>query len=235
MLGLQTHHEGSTAGLQFVGSRCYAYTLPTTRVPRLYIDGIQSRYTSGLSRDRAQPPYQIATNDASLACTRPKAQTSTMPYVAAAALPYDIPRLVDIEFAAFREEIVNHQLSYRDSTNPDHVSRTIKFYEYCMHHLRAFNLERLLAYQKRGRSDSMSATFLPKTPSLGYRFRKVNDPKSGDIIAFCKTEMTRLTLHELASPADVGHELEPEMNRAWFGLNEKLHREYNGLRRHCCK
>lgn len=203
-------------------------------MPRLYVEGIQSKFTSGLSR--AQPTSrQQACNDGKSSRTRADAKSNAMPYVTAAALPYDIPRLVDIEFAAFREEIVNHQLSYRDSKNPEHISRTIKFYEHCMGHLRAFNLERYLSYQKRGRSNSNTAIFVPKAPSLGYRFRKVTDPQTGDIIAFCKTEMTRLTPQDLASPADAGHEGESEMNRAWFALNEKLHREYNGLRRHCCE
>jgi len=234
MLGLQIHHEGSTAALNFHGSRCYAYSLPSARMPRLFVEGFQSKYTGGLSRDRPSA-RQPANNDALPSRIRAKARSDTMPYITAAALPYDIPRLVDIEFAAFREEIVNHQLSYRDSKKPEHISRTIKFYEHCMNHLRAFNLERLRSTQKRGRSDSIGSTFLPKLPSLGYRFRKVTDPKTGHIIAFCKTEMTRLTLQDLASPADAGHEGEFEMNRAWFALNEKLHRQYNGLRRHCCE
>jgi len=63
----------------------------------------------------------------------------------------------------------------------------------------------------------------------------VLDPKTREIIAFAKSEITTLTPEDHASPLDVGHEDEPQMNRDWFALNEKLHRAYCGLRRHLCE
>ena len=238
MLGLQTHHEGSTAGLQVLGSRCYNYTLPGTRVP--YTDSSYSRFSQGITRERlvtwANGNNHLA-NKPIHSRTKAPSKIDAVPFVTAVAIPQDLPRLIEIEFAAFREEKVNHQLSYRDVANPEHTARAIKFYRHCMEHMRIIDSDRkILNGLKRERSDSKTELVVSSsTFSLGYRFRKVNDPKTGEVIAFAKTEMTVLTLEDMKSPLDVGHEGETEMNRAWFALNEKLHRDYNGLRRHCCK
>lgn len=160
------------------------------------------------------------------------------PFVAAAAFPDDIPRLVEVEFAAFREEYVNHVLSYRDPRNPDHTARTIDFYSHCMQHIRTCALPGQEPVKSRIMTDSKLDLSLETEDSStveGYRFRKVIDPKTHEIIAFAKSEITTLTPEDHASPLDIGHETEPQMNRDWFALNEKLHRAYCGLRQHLCE
>lgn len=189
----------------------------------------------------ATKPFALPRNDptheeTATVCASTPAK-SRRPFVATAAFPDDIPRLVEIEFAAFQDEIVNHQLSYRDGSNPEHITRTENFYRHCMHHIRANSLPGGSGHRsKLGRTDSkLDLTDLGDSDTEGYRFRKVLDPQTHDIIAFCKSEITTLTPNDHASPLDIGHESEPEMNRAWFALNERLHRSYCGLRQHVCK
>ncbi|OQO01009.1 hypothetical protein B0A48_13252 [Cryoendolithus antarcticus] len=236
MLGVQSQHEGSTAGLQVLGSRCYNYSLSPARVP--HIDAAYAKHNHGQYRNRLVSwgaGSAATTTTTALVKARAPARSQSMPFITAVALPQDLPRLVEIEFAAFREEKANHQLSYRDSKIPEHSARALKFYRHCMTHLRSIDTDyRLSNGQHRKRTGSTSDLVVSSsTFSLGYRFRKVNDPRTGEIIAFAKTEMTVITLEDMQSPLDTGHENEPAMNRAWFALNEKLHREYNGLRRHC--
>nr|OQO19872.1 hypothetical protein B0A51_12228 [Rachicladosporium sp. CCFEE 5018] len=236
MLGVQSQHEGSTAGLQVLGSRCYNYSLSPAHVP--HIDAAYAKHNHGQYRNRlvswGAGPAATTTTTA-VVKPRAPAKLQSIPFITAVALPQDLPRLVEIEFAAFRDEKANHQLSYRDSKIPEHSARALKFYRHCMTHLRSIDTDyRFTNGQHRKRPSSTSELVVSSsTFSLGYRFRKVNDPRTGEIIAFAKTEMTVITLEDMQSPLDAGHENEPAMNRAWFALNEKLHREYNGLRRHC--
>lgn len=249
-------------GLQLYGSRCNPYTFPITRIPRpMFLDTLHSRQqNNACSRERLQAAWassghksnaegKAAQHNQTVQSTPSK---QTKPYVTWAAFPNDIPRLVEIEFAAFQDEIVNHQLSYRDSTNPEHTSRTIDFYKHCMQHMRHNALPGFFdAVQQEDhpptRTDSKLDLTLPShspvstnkeidpNTTQGYRFRKVLDPQTNEIIAFAKSEITALTPEDHASPLDVGHENEPEMNRAWFALNERLHRAYCGQRQHLCK
>lgn len=256
MMELQAHHKGNMPGTQLYGSRCNPYTFPITRIPRpQFLDSLHSRQNNTFTRDRYQAwasanrdvddsqisnqhgSNKVISKDSTLSCTEPLIRTDK-PFVAAAAFPDDIPRLVEVEFAAFQDEIVNHVLSYRDPTNPEHTARTIEFYAHCMQHIRNINLPEQLFNRKPMRADSkldLALTTQDYTAIEGYRFRKVIDPKTREIIAFCKTEITTLTPEDHASPLDVGHESEPQMNRDWFALNEKLHRTYCGLRQHLCK
>lgn len=239
MLGVQSHLERESGGLQqFMGSRCYSYSLTGAHVPPM--DGAYAKHKHGQYRNRL-----VSWGASSIATTKspalPKhkvpAKVDSVPFITAVALPGDLPRLVEIEFAAFREEKANHQLSYRDSAVPEHSARAIKFYRHCMNHLRTIETDfRPSNGHHRNRTSSKADLVVSSnTFSLGYRFRKVNDPRTGEIIAFAKTEMTAITMEDMKTPLDVGHETEPAMNRAWFALNERLHREYNGLRRHCCE
>lgn len=156
--------------------------------------------------------------------------------MATAGFPDDIPRFVEIEFAAFQHEYINHHLSYRDPSNPQHTARTIDFYKHCMQNIRSGTLP-----SPAKPHDSKVDLTLPADPESatttteGYRFRKVVDPITHEIIAFVKSEITTLTPEVHASPLDIGHESEPEMNRDWFALNEKVHRDYCGSRQHVCK
>lgn len=256
MTELQAHPQGNMPGIQLYSSRCNPYTFPITRIPRpLFLDSLHSRQNNTFTRDRfqawASSNKQIdnshisnkhgstkAISDYSiLSCAEPLTKTDK-PFVAAAAFPDDIPRLVEVEFAAFQDEIVNHVLSYRDASNPEHKARTIDFYKYCMQHIRTSVLPEHLFSRTHMRTDSkldLTLTTPGDSNVEGYRFRKVIDPKTREIIAFCKTEITTLTPEDHASPLDVGHETEPQMNRDWFALNERLHRAYCGLRQHLCK
>lgn len=147
-----------------------------------------------------------------------------MPFVVALAQLDNIYRLVDIEFAAFRDEKVNQQLSYRDAENPEHVQRTVNAYKkYLLSSTPLFQDQRTLSL-----SDGTAGDDVPST----YVFRKVTDPMTGKIIAFAKTWTGALTLEDLRKPPDHGYEDEPEVNRKWMALNEKLHRDYVGLSRH---
>jgi hypothetical protein len=259
MTELQAQPQGNMPGIQLYGSRCNPYTFPITRIPRpLFLDNLHSRQNSTFTRERFQawasgnrqidnPPInnKHATNrimpaDNTVSSTALLAKPGK-PFVAAAAFPDDIPRLVEVEFAAFQDEIVNHVLSYRDSTNPEHTARTIDFYKHCMQHIRTSTLPEHLFSRTHMRTDSKLDLALNSINDQGdktiegYRFRKVIDPNTNEIIAFCKTEITTLTPEDHASPLDIGHETEPQMNRDWFALNERLHRQYCGLRQHLCK
>jgi hypothetical protein len=255
MMGLQAH-QGSMPGIQLYGSRCIIYT--ESPLPRpLFLDGLQSRQNNNLARDNFQAwasnkkvlteetksprTSSLAKSDAfsTEKSTLPLIRSITKPkkpFMATAGFPDDIPRFVEIEFAAFRHEYINHHLSYRDPSNPAHTARTIGFYQHCMQNIRTSTLP-----SPPKRHDSKVDLTLTDddtetaTTTEGYRFRKVIDPNTHEIIAFVKSEITTLTPELHASPLDIGHESEPEMNRAWFALNEKVHRDYCGDRQHVCK
>lgn len=260
MTELQAQPQGNMPGIQLYGSRCNPYTFPITRIPRpLFLDNLHSRQNNTFTRERFQAwasgnkqidntpinnkhasTSNIMSVDTAASSTTSLAK-SGRPFVAAAAFPDDIPRLVEVEFAAFQDELVNHVLSYRDPTNPEHTARTIDFYKHCMQHIRTSTLPEHLFSRTHMRTDSKLDLALTDNNDQGdkaiegYRFRKVIDPKTNEIIAFCKTEITTLTPEDHASPLDIGHETEPQMNRDWFALNERLHRQYCGLRQHLCK
>jgi hypothetical protein len=255
MTELQAQPQGNMPGIQLYGSRCNPYTFPITRIPRpQFLDNLHSRQNNTFTRDRFQAwassnkqfegshinnrhgSNNIIPVDGTSSIAESLAKTGK-PFVAAAAFPDDIPRLVEVEFAAFQDEIVNHVLSYRDPSNPEHTARTIDFYKHCMQHIRTSSLPEHLFTRTHMRSDSkldLTLTDRGDKTIEGYRFRKVIDPKTNEIIAFCKTEITTLTPEDHAGPLDVGHETEPQMNRDWFALNERLHRQYCGLRQHLC-
>lgn len=212
----------------------------------MFLDSLHSRQNSGFSREKFQAWASGHKSNIEGHTMQPTSR-SNKPYVTWAAFPNDIPRLVEIEFAAFRDEIVNHQLSYRDGSNPEHTSRTIDFYTHCMQHMRHNALPgQVISHDDNNKTDTRSDSKLDlslpaglskidPSSTQGYRFRKVLDPQTNEIIAFAKSEITTLTPEDHASPLDVGHESEPEMNRAWFALNEKLHRAYCGRRQHLCE
>jgi hypothetical protein len=255
MMGLQTH-QGSMPGIQLYGSRCIIYH--DSPLPRpIYLDGLQSRHNNNLARDNFQAwasNNKVSTEETKSPRTSSLAKSGTFsaensrlplihslakpkkPFMATAGFPDDIPRFVEIEFAAFRHEHINHHLSYRDPSNPAHTARTISFYQHCMQKIRTSTLP-----SPPKRHDSKVDLTLTDddtdiaTTTEGYRFRKVIDPSTHEIIAFVKSEITTLTPELHASPLDIGHESEPEMNRAWFALNEKVHRDYCGDRQHVCK
>jgi hypothetical protein len=260
MTELQAHQQGNMPGNQLYGSRCNLYTFTITRVPRPQVlDNIHSRQNNTFTRDRFQAWASVNkhSDDSQISNTNGSNKTLSVdtlsptdplikmnkPFVAAAAFPDDIPRLVEVEFAAFQDETVNHVLSYRDASNPEHTARTIDFYKHCMQHIRTSAMpeqhqQQQLFTRSHMRADSKLDLALSTQKNVeieGYRFRKVIDPKTREIIAFCKTEITTLTPEDHASPLDVGHESEPQMNRDWFALNEKLHRSYCGTRQHLCK
>ncbi|KAK5171922.1 uncharacterized protein LTR77_003559 [Saxophila tyrrhenica] len=140
------------------------------------------------------------------------------------AKPNDVRRLVDIEFHAFENERVNQVLSYRDYKKPAHFERSVKIYQ------QALNSAQSPQANKRRLSGSMVHA---ESNSDTVSFRKVVDSKTQELISFTKYEMKQYTEDELASPADIGHEGEPKMNRDWFALNERLRREYIGTQKHC--
>lgn len=246
MLELEAHHKGNMPGVeQYGGGRCNRYTtFPITRIPRpLFLDGLHYRQSNAFAPD-SRHPWTSHLKHAPETTTTPHSHSHNSPnmtFVTSAAFPDDIPRFVEIEFAAFQDELANHHLSYRDSTNPDHTRRTIAFYKQCMQHMRTNDLPAQKSARNRSRTDSKLDLTLTSSDSdaasktQGYRFRKVVDPKTHEIIAFAKSEITALTPEDHASPLDVGHESEPRMNRDWFALNESLHRSYCGLRPHLCK
>jgi hypothetical protein len=255
MMELQAH-QGTMPGIQLYGSRCnnpYTSTIPRP----LFLDGLHSRHNNTLARDNFQAwasNNKVLSEDVKLTRTSSLAkpdsfstEASTLslipslakpkPFMATAGFPDDIPRFVEIEFAAFQHEYINHHLSYRDPSNPEHTARTIAFYEHCMQNIRTSTPP-----SPSKRHDSKVDLTLTAdddtehaTTTEGYRFRKVIDPITHDIIAFVKSEITTLTPELHATPLDFGHESEPEMNRAWFALNEKVHRDYCGSRQHVCK
>lgn len=232
MLGIQARSEGgSTAGLPMYGSRCYSYVLP---VPPPAKRSESELYSQAYSRARSLSSWTpsangLANGPPAMECT---ASAVPRPMATSTVDPADLSRLVNIEFAAFREEKTNHHLSYRDGSNRAHVRRTIRAYRDYMTDLRPASGDAVSAGRRR--TDSRIESSPERETSLGFRFRKVTLPESGEIIAFCKSEMTRATPKAVRSPLDAGHEGEPHMNRDWFALNERLHREYCGLRKHCC-
>ena len=138
-------------------------------------------------------------------------------FIVTGAKSRDVRRLVDIEFHAFENERVNQVLSYRDYKKPVHFERSVKIYQ-----------AELLK-----QNDAADSKQYSRTPSSG--FKKIMDTETNEIISFTKYEMKQYSRDELKSPFDRGHEGESMMNRDWFGLNERLKREYIGLSEHCCK
>ena len=152
------------------------------------------------------------------------------PFTIAPAKVEDVRRFVDIEFHAFENERVNQLLSYRDYKKPAHFERSVKTYQ------KSLDNENLahggLPQSKKYRTKFQPAYPLPiSTVSL----KKIVDMETNEIVTFTKIEMKAYTLEELRQPYDIGHEGEPKMNRDWFGLNERLRRQYMGLDEHCCK
>ncbi len=143
------------------------------------------------------------------------------------AKPQDVRRLVDIEFHAFENERVNQVLSYRDYKKASHFARSVKSYQAALR-----NNGSTSRGVKRRRSGGLVGE--PLQPSSTVQFRKVVDMQSQEIVSFTKYEMKKYDIEELLSPADIGHEGEPKMNRDWFALNERLRRQYIGLAEHCC-
>jgi hypothetical protein len=257
MMGLQAQ-QGTMPGIQLYGSRCNNPYSTTSTISRpLFLDGLHSRQNSTLSRDNSQAwasNNKVLNEDAKLTRTPSSlarqdnflTEGSTLPpvpslarpkpFMATAGFPDDIPRFVEIEFAAFQHEYINHHLSYRDPSNPEHTARTISFYKQCMQNIRSSTSPSPSSKRHDSKVD-LTLTDEPEhaTTTEGYLFRKVIDPITHEIIAFVKSEITTLTPELHASPLDIGHESEPEMNRAWFALNEKVHRDYCGDRQHVCK
>lgn len=228
---LSYQNQGSTAGLNLFGSQGYHYALPVQHLPQKpesiqWSDAASLRSTDLSSWASSLRQY---TNE-----MRAVEQPTRPPMAATTVEPADLARLVDIEFAAFRDEHINHHLSYRDAKDSSHVRRTLRTYRKYMNNLRTVpedvqKSSRTSLPQQRSRSDSACER------PLGFRFRKVESPLGGEIIAFCKSEMTEMTPEDINAPLDAGHEGEPQMNRDWFALNERYHREYCGTRKHCCK
>jgi hypothetical protein len=146
-------------------------------------------------------------------------RTRNKRFIVTGAKPRDVRRLVDIEFHAFENERVNQVLSYRDYKKPAHFERSVKIYQ-------AEMLKRNVATNSQQPSRGPGAT---------VGFKKIMNTETNEIISFTKYEMKRYSRAELQSPFDSGHEGESKMNRDWFGLNERLKREYIGLSEHCCK
>ncbi|KAK5123373.1 hypothetical protein LTR85_002805 [Meristemomyces frigidus] len=158
----------------------------------------------------------------------PASSRSTCHLVISPALAHDARRLVDIEFHAFENERANQQLSYRDYTKPEHFERTVKIY---MSALSTSNHDDSLPkLAVRQRADSIHDQ---ATSSTATSFLKVTDTETGETLSFAKTDIKQYSREELLEPADIGHEHEPQMNRDWFALNERLRREYIGLAKHC--
>ncbi|KAK4508406.1 hypothetical protein PRZ48_002144 [Zasmidium cellare] len=149
----------------------------------------------------------------------PRSKARSASFGIAKAQYEDIRRLVDIEFLAFEQEKTNHILSYRDYDQPAHFERAVKAYEASM--AKAESTLRRLKTQRSWR---------PRVDLT--RFRKVVDADSGEVVSWAKTELKTYSYEELASPADIGHEEDPQMNRDWFALNEQLRRDYMGTKQH---
>ena len=147
-----------------------------------------------------------------------------------AKLP-DARRLVDIEFHAFESNQVNQILSYRDYKKASHFERSVRLYEDAM----SSPLQPTQSkHEGRPRADSRFDHCEQPGMQPGVEFSKVVDTQTQEIVSFAKVEMKTYTLAELRSPPDAGHEGEARMNQDWFALNERLRREYVGLREHCC-
>lgn len=136
----------------------------------------------------------------------------------------DVRRLVDIEFHAFENERVNQLLSFRDYKKPAHFERSISIYE-----------EDLKAEESSRVEIRRDSHQFHRRPNPSTSLKKVVKPETSEIISFAKIEFKSYTAEELGSPYDTGHEEEPQMNRDWFGLNERLRRQYVGMDEHCCK
>jgi len=149
----------------------------------------------------------------------------TAHFIIEAASPEDVRRLVDIEFQAFENERVNHYLSFRDYTKPEHFQRSVLMYA------EALQAPERQHQPTKGHHRSDSGHVAESSPKIA--FLKVTDVEAGEIVSFAKTEIKGYTLDELRSPEDAGHEHEPRMNRDWFALNERLRREYLGQAKHC--
>lgn len=158
------------------------------------------------------------------------------PFALSPAKINDVRRLVDIEFHAFENEQVNQVLSYRDYKKPAHFERSVALYQ------AALNKDDFSGHGMHGEtiyhSDNDSASFSSSSSSHSLsrvEFKRITDIESGDVVSFAKLEFKAYTIDEMHTPLDIGHEGEPQMNRDWFGLNERLRREYIGLAPHCCK
>lgn len=138
----------------------------------------------------------------------------------------DIPKLVDIEFRAFRHELTNHILSYRDPNKQDHSDRAVRCYQ---------KLFSMVGTPRRCVDAVLDRHADRRLQPTLVQFRKVMDTAKGQIISWAKTEYKTYSEKELVSPLDCGHEGEEDMNREWFAVNEKLRRDYVGTRRHCCE
>jgi hypothetical protein len=151
----------------------------------------------------------------------------------------DIPRLVEIEFAAFKGEIVNQFLSYRDGNNPEHITRAVRTYKQCLEHPRLDAIPVRLMDQDYGSRECKphptSSTYKKATRVRRHCFRKIVDFQTAEIIAFVTSGLVEMDTEYDVLPLDFGHQFEPEVNRAWFALNEKIHRSYCGSRPHLCK
>ena len=142
--------------------------------------------------------------------------SKTRPFMIVPAKMEDVRRLVDIEFHAFEYEQVNQVLSFRDYKKPAHFERSVQLYESAL---------------------NSSASEEPTSGHCSWStiyFKKVVDTDTGDIVSFAKIERKKYDMEEFQIPLDSGHKHEPQMNRDWFALNERLRREYVGLQEHCC-
>lgn len=142
----------------------------------------------------------------------------------------DVRRLVDIEFHAFENERVNQVLSYRDYKKPAHFERGVKIYQETL-------LKEGNAVKQDHKEDrwGIGNTSNPHCASSKVGFKKIVNTQTNEIISFTKYEMKTYSREELDSPFDSGHEGEPKMNRDWYGLNERLRRQYIGTVEHCCE
>lgn len=142
----------------------------------------------------------------------------------------DVRRLVDVEFHAFENERVNQVLSYRDYKKPSHFERSVKIYQEAL--LKENNAIKL---DHKGDRWGIGSTSDSHALSSNVGFKKIINTETNEIISFTKYEMKTYSREELGSPFDSGHEGEPKMNRDWYGLNERLKRQYIGRAEHCCE
>lgn len=171
---------------------------------------------------------------------RPRSTTrkELAPLIASVCLE-DAQELVAVEFAAFKDERVNHFLSYRDAENPEHISRAVSSYKHCIQRSNIDDGYDQPAADLLGSQDHKFGVHCfrnagPET-SEKHRIYKIFHPGTKKIIAFAKWIIAKYDQEALAAPLDFGHESEPEVNRAWFALNETLHRFYCGGRQHICE
>ncbi|GAB1733157.1 hypothetical protein NU195Hw_g20t1 [Hortaea werneckii] len=139
----------------------------------------------------------------------------------------DVRTLVDIEFHAFENERANQQLSYRDYTKPEHFERAVDAYTMILggpNHIQ---------HGEKNSKPVQALLFSSETIADQVSLRKVTNTETEQILSFAKSEVKAYTPFELNSPADIGHENDPQMNRDWFALNESMRRQYMGLQKHC--